>query len=391
MRKFLVANRLIIIGGSAAFTLSTLASAMKPVLLIRLIQQAGFNEVMAGLAVGAPFIGMAVASVLVNPLLRVMTSRQLVLLSAIIGVAAHLISASMFQQAAVVFVAQLFSGLAVGVFLGLSSIVIGRQKRADLMFGVVDTVAVFLMSLLIASTAYAVSQLGVSGGYLYAALITALLVPLLWVLIQQHMDIDAIEEQAGEVQLSNVLRGCAVLLMGTIFITSTGLGFAFAFNIAAELDIEFIDFGGTLGLAALFAALGPVVGGFSAVRWGRRKPLLFGIVFATVSWSAFILAPSREIFLFAIFPAMFFMNVCIPMLLGAAAELDGSGAWSAIAAPLYVAGFALSPIIGGFVVSALDLDALATATIIGGIMCVLLQFALNRRPIRHEVIVRPGA
>ena len=76
---------------------------------------------------------------------------------------------------------------------------------------------------------------------------------------------------------------------------------------------------------------------------------------------------------------MFFLNVCIPMLLGAAAELDGQGTWSAIAAPLYVAGFALSPILGGIVVNMLDLDALATATVIGGVLCVLLQFMLNRQ------------
>ena len=48
--------------GSAAYAMSTLFSAMKPVLLTRFVEQAGFGETLAGLIVAMPFVGIACAS-----------------------------------------------------------------------------------------------------------------------------------------------------------------------------------------------------------------------------------------------------------------------------------------------------------------------------------------
>ena len=51
----------LLLAGASAFSMSTLFSAMKPVLLTRYVEQAGFSESLAGLVVAMPFVGIAVA------------------------------------------------------------------------------------------------------------------------------------------------------------------------------------------------------------------------------------------------------------------------------------------------------------------------------------------
>ena len=62
----------LLLAGASAFSMSTLFSAMKPVLLTRYVEQAGFSESLAGLVVAMPFVGIALSSLLLNKLLGLM-------------------------------------------------------------------------------------------------------------------------------------------------------------------------------------------------------------------------------------------------------------------------------------------------------------------------------
>ena len=113
--------------------MSTLFSAMKPILLTRFVEQAGFSESLAGLAVAMPFIGIATATLMLKFLMKKLTFRQLVLLFGGILVAAELSSAFYFQYRNLLLLAQLAGGFSVGVLMGASSRIIATTKTPDAM------------------------------------------------------------------------------------------------------------------------------------------------------------------------------------------------------------------------------------------------------------------
>jgi len=118
--------------------MSTLFSAMKPILLTRFAEQAGFSESLAGLAVAMPFIGIAAATLLLKPLLMRLTFRQLVVVFGGILVVAEVLSAFYFHNRSLLLTAQLAGGISVGVLMGASSRIIATTTTPDEIFGFVD-------------------------------------------------------------------------------------------------------------------------------------------------------------------------------------------------------------------------------------------------------------
>ena len=149
----------LLLAGASAFSMSTLFSAMKPVLLTRYVEQAGFSESLAGLVVAMPFVGIALSSLLLNKLLGLMPLRLLVIVFGGLLTTTELVSAYVFDLKALVLTLQFFAGISVGVLTGSVSRIIATQTLADEMFGFVDMAAVFLMSFMIAGVGAAIGPL----------------------------------------------------------------------------------------------------------------------------------------------------------------------------------------------------------------------------------------
>ena len=223
----------LIVAAACAYSMSTLFSAMKPVLLTRFVEEAGFSESLSGLIVAMPFVGIAVASMLAGYLATRMSMRTLSLVFGLTLVFAELFSAWFFHLSMPVIVAQLAGGIAVGVLMGASSRIIATTTMPDQIFGFVDMTAVFLMSFMIAGVGAAVEDSGLHGGYLFAAAISLLFT----LLMLQYRDPPKVatgtDKQVPPLRIT--LRPVAVILMGMLFVTCSGLGFAFMFTIAIDL------------------------------------------------------------------------------------------------------------------------------------------------------------
>jgi hypothetical protein len=86
----------LLVAGAAAYSMSTLFSAMKPVLLTRSVEEAGFSESLAGLVVAMPFVGIALASLLTRFFVNHLTITQLSLVFGAMLVGGELVSALYF-------------------------------------------------------------------------------------------------------------------------------------------------------------------------------------------------------------------------------------------------------------------------------------------------------
>lgn len=360
----------LLLAGAGAYSMSTLFSAMKPILLTRFAEQAGFSESLAGLAVAMPFIGIAAATLLLKPLLMRLTFRQLVVVFGGILVVAEVLSAFYFHNRSLLLTAQLAGGISVGVLMGASSRIIATTKTPDEIFGFVDMTAVFLMSFMIAAIGAAVGMYGLKGGYLLAAVV-ALLFTVAMVQYQEPSTARLSARKASS-PLKAGLRPVSVVLMGTLFVTSSGLGFAYMFTIALNLGMQYSSAGTFIGVLLFVSALACQLGGWCSGRYGPLRPLASAFVVCALGWYFAINANNQTVFIIALVPAIFSLQFNFPILLAFSGSLDSEGQWAAIATPLLVSGFAWAAISAGVIVERWNVEALATATVIGMATCLLL-------------------
>lgn len=357
----------LLIAGASAYSMSTLFSALKPVLLARFVEEAGYSEALAGLLVAMPFVGIACASLVMNALLARLSIRSLVVVFGLLLVAGELVSAWLFHLAIPTIAVQFTCGVAVGVLMGASSQVIATEESPGPIFGFVDMVAVLAMSVMIYGAGRAVGLSGLNGAYLYAAAVSLILVALMLV----YKSTASTQHESREVvPLQFSRRAIAVVLMAVLFVTSSGLGFAFMFAIALDLGMTYETAGQAIGILLFVSALGCLAGGWAAAKFGPLRPLALAYVCCGLGWVIAIYAATPTIFFVGLIPAIFALQFNYPILLTLSGSLDDTGRWAAVATPLQASGFAWAAIIAGTLVSGFGIPMLAIATAVGMLLCL---------------------
>jgi hypothetical protein len=160
--------------------------------------------------------------------------------------------------------------------------------------------------------------------------------------------------------------------MGMLFVTCSGFGFAFLFTIGIDLGMSYASAGSFIGTLVLVSSLACQLGGWSSGKFGPYRPLAGAYIVCAVGWYIAIHASSQLIFMIALVPAIFSLQFNFPILLALSGSLDAEGRWAAIATPLLMSGFAWAAIVAGAIVSVWGIPALATATGLGLLICLLL-------------------
>lgn len=369
MIQVLRQSMLLVIAAAASFAMSTLFSSVKPVLLTQFMRETGVATSVAGWLVAAPFIGIALATFAVAGLLARFSYRQLITAAGAILVCAQFLLSVLFVFPLLTLLLQLISGLMVGILMGVTSFYIARSRSPGVLFGLVDMIGVLLMSVMVAGVSMATDYMGVAGGYLFSATLCAAY----WLLMysyQNPMQASSEDESRGALQVS--LRPLLIIVMGVLFVTFSGQGFAFMFSMAGNLGMGFEEAGNKIGFILFVSAFGCIAGGICSARFGAERPLLVAFIVCGVSWTVAIHATSPTVFLWALFPAITMLQFSFPMLLVLAGTLDSAGRWAAVATPLLTSGFAWAAVLSGFIVQNWDISALALSTQLGMMLCISL-------------------
>ena len=366
--------------GSAAFSISTMFSSMKPVLITRFVEQTGYSPGMAGLAAAMPFVGGAFSSLLMPWLLRRIGGS-----AAVTGLGAGLAlceaaNAFWFASPALLLLGQCAAGLCGGLLLGLVSGWIASSARSEQSFGIVDMAGVLMMSFMIAVVGSAVEWGGLRGGFLAASVLSAVFAATMH--LSRHALPKSFEQADGEnaAPLEIRWRGIAVIAMGVAFVTFSGMGFAFMVTAARKLGFSYEGASSAIGVILLLSATGCLAGGWCAARFGPKYPLLAAFALCAIGWHLALHTQSRVVFLMTLGPAIFALQFCFPVLVALPGSFDAKGRLAAIAEPLICSGFAWAAILAGAVVGRWGLTALPIVTDIGMLLCAALLFAGTSKP-----------
>ena len=353
---------------------------MKPVLLTRFVEQVGYNEAFSGLIVAMPFVGIAVASLAVKPLTRLLSTTMVFMFFGLTLLLSEMASMYLFDQPALIVTLQFAGGLAVGILMGTTSQLIAISRHPDEIFGFVDMTAVFLMSFMIAGIGKAVGMGGLFSGYLVAAGIAFLLFLLLFAYKGNEATIsDPSNHEDQPLEFS--VRNISVVLMGVLFVTCSGLGFAFMFTMAQNLGLSYEQAGSKIGILLLVSAAACQLGGWCSARFGPLRPLGCAFLTCGLGWYIAVNTDSAVVFIAALVPAIFSLQFNFPILLALSGSLDKTGQWAGVATPLLTSGFAWAAITAGIVVQNWGLNALGPATVLGMLTCLaLLALVAKRTP-----------
>lgn len=367
----------LLMAGAAAFGMSTLFSALKPVLVTRLLEETSWGAAMAGVVVAAPFLGIALSSLLFFLSPPKAALRQLAIGFGGALVLLELLSAWFFENLLLLLTLQFIAGFCVGALMAATSRLVAVSDAPDQSFGFIDMSAVALMSAMVAGAGASVAAAGVMGGYGFAAIV-ALIYALA---IASYRESPALLAHHGKHQapLHIGVRSVAVVAMGMLFVTCSGLGFAFMFSLAARLGMSYEQAGSQIGLLLLVSALACQLGGWCSGRFGPRFPLLGAFVACAGGWWIVVHADSSGMFFLGLVPAVFALQFNFPILLALAGSLDDHGRWAGIAAPLISSGFAWAAILAGQIVQHLGMDSLAGATAAGMLLCGALLWPATAR------------
>ncbi|WP_439101061.1 MFS transporter [Congregibacter sp.] len=367
----------LLMAGAAAFAMSTLFSALKPVLVTRLLEETSWGAGMAGVVVAAPFLGIALSSLLFYIKPPRASIRRLALTFGTVLVLLELLSALLFEIQLLLLGLQFVAGFCVGALMAATSRLVAVSDAPDESFGFIDMSAVALMSVMVAGAGIAVATAGVMGGYGFAAIVAFVYAGIIACYRETPALLSHHDHALPPLQLSS--RPLAVILMGMLFVTCSGLGFAFMFSLAARLGMGYEEAGSQIGVLLLLSALACQLGGWCSGRFGPRFPLLAAFVACAMGWWVVVHAQSPGVFMLGLVPAVFALQFNFPILLALAGSLDEHGRWAGIAAPLITSGFAWAAIVAGQVVELMGLEALASATALGMVLCAVLLWPATAR------------
>lgn len=364
----------IAVAGSAAFSMSTLFSAMKPVLVTRFAEELGHSASLNGLIAAAPFIGIAFSALLVNWVLRHFRYRDTVLAAGLFLIVAELVNAFFFDALSLLFPMQLLAGISVGILMGVTANIISVSRYPHQMFGIVDMVCVLLMSLMISGVGMSVEYSGLHGGFIFAAVVALLF--MLPMLVYENAGNKPLVQDKAPLKISKL--PILVILMGVLFVTFSGLGFTHMFTKAISLGLGYDEAGQSIGLILFFSALVCPLGGIISARYGVYLPLLVAYICCAVGWYFAMFATSVNIFLVSLIPATFALQFSFPILLGLSGSLDKEGKWASIATPILTSGFAWAAVLAGWFYQIGGLPLVILASKLGIGLCTLLLLVIYR-------------
>ncbi len=360
----------LLLAAAAAYSMSTLFSAMKPILLTGFVNQTGWSDELAGLTVAMPFVGIAVSALIVAKLVRRFSLRALAGLFGALLVIGEALSAWLFAVPGIVLPLQFGCGIAVGVLMGASSRVIATTRAPAEKFGFVDMSAVLLMSAMVAIVGYAVNSYGIAGGYASAAVVGLVFTGAMLTFREAHGQ--SSQDTLEKTPLPMSRRAIAVVVMGVLFVTASGMGFAYMFSIARTLNMDYARASEGIGLVLFASAFACMAGGWCSARFGPYKPLAAAFICCALGWYFVVHAPNATVFFLALVPAVFSLQFNFPVLLSLAGSLDPNGQWSAVATPLLTSGFAWAAIAAGLIAGRYGMSALAVGCAVGMLICLVL-------------------
>jgi len=355
---------------AAAYTLVMTLPNVLPIFVVVLMNDLALAEEQAGRLLTAELVMLAATPVLLSPLAPRVSVRAVLLMGSSAALLAHLLSIAT-QDPDVLLALRMFAGFSVGlIFLGVGRVSALMPDPVRL-YGILNSTGVLVAILLFMISPRIIEVHGLAGAYGMLVAITATAVPLVALFRWSDRPVSKTRQP-----LPATARQLVLLVAGlTLAVGPYMAMYSFSEPIAIGVGLTSRRFVLFLAVVQGLCLLATASASWCGLRFGMVRPLLFSLcgcalfgviaLNTTVIWiflSAFLL--TNMCFLFS-----------VSYQLGVGAVLDESGRVASLAGGVFYMGAAVSPFLGGFLITRFGYSSLAFALICG---CVLGFIAFAR-------------
>ena len=353
------------------------------VLVGPLMERFNLTEAGIGALFGLEMLALAIASVWFAGKGTVLNIRRFSLFGLLAIVAGYLVALASMQlwQFAL---ARFIIGLGEGLVLGAANSAGATASNSERVFGGAQ-LAISSATMLLVS---AIPQLTLHWDY-RAGMGLVLAVVLLTGLFLGFLPGRAVSEQpdnraASINRLPHLSLGILILLAFLLFALADLSVWLFSERMADRVGLSPTTTGLLLGVGTGIGLAGPVIAIFVHVRYGRILPFTAGLLLLAGSIFGITHAATAQIYIVSLLPLNLTVLFLYPYFLGALAEIDTSGAWTVLSAPVVSFGLAVGPVIAGVLAAEKGYEAVGWFT---GILTLaalgLMLVVLNRAVFRN--------
>jgi predicted MFS family arabinose efflux permease len=331
----------------------------------------GVNESQAGLLGTLEFLGVALSSTLIAPMVGRINRRKVALAASAAVVVVNSLCAA-YGSYAMLLLLRPLAGLAAGCCLATGNATIALADKPERFASHMALLFVLLMVGVTLGFSALEADYGQRGVYAGFAVTIALLAPLqIWLPNPRPARAEAsVPAHRGHNPVYS-LGGLAIIFAVFCFSMRDTMTWAFIERIGVSAGLPLPTIGQLLTAGAVVGLAGPALASAIGSRFGLRRPLVIGIL--TASLDTFAISQSGHsipLFVVSVLVVVAAYFFALSYLNALAAELDIEGRIVAAAGSAVMAGLAAAPVVAGY------LWVVGGALAIGAIILALLALTL---------------
>jgi MFS family permease len=361
-----------VIGYLSPFSMAVVVGSM--------MQELDLSERAVGVVVGVELLFIAIAAAALSAMSRAPDLRLQAVVGAVLALVGHAIVV-VSDSLPLLLLARAIAGLGEGVVLSAANRLGATQLNPDrhFAFGQVG-ISVFTMVMVVTVPLF-IDQYGYR-----AASFGLLLVICLWAPVLIRFP-DACPEEVSEEECSNgsvqfpfKRHGILVLsAFALMSIADVGM-WIFVERIGALIGVATERVGLLLAGATALGLLGALGAAVIGSRWGRLRPMLFGLIALALANLGVVYASNLALYATSLMPLNMAILFLTPFFLGTLSVLDPRGSWTIASGILIPMSFSVAPVLIGAVAAAGSYIAVGWATSGCALVAMVLMVYVHLHP-----------
>jgi predicted MFS family arabinose efflux permease len=282
-----------------------------------------------------------------------------------------------------------FHGTIGGLTVGIGLAVIARTKSPERGFGILLAVQYSFGSIGIFAVPKLVEVFGhgaAFGALITFTVITLILIPFIPNYPPREKATAKVENKSNE-RFNGVMIVPLLIAMAAVFLyQSSNMGVAdYAFELGKESGYTMGDLSNLLAIANILSVSGAILVVFMETRFGRVKPILFGVLITAIFTFLLHWSNSITIYFIANLVTGAMWAFCISYLLALCSAFDAHGQMAALSGFVSKMGLASGPFIGALVLGEANFGTIINLATVGLIICALLAIYPARKVEKSEL------
>lgn len=356
------------IAGIILYCVAPIGMSLLPLLVGAATETFDISPRQAGWLAATDYAGIATAALLVSIVIRKISWRVLAIAALIPLIIVNLYSTTI-DDFTTLLIARFLGEFGTGIIFSLAIVMIGETRDPDRSYAIGIGLTIALSTLMYVGLPSLIDTYGLPVVFLTHAALSVLVLPaLIWIPGGIQTPVESV---ARPLFTFDALKFLPVLLSFCLFTAAEGGVWAYLETLGNNAGLSDQAVGNILALTQLAGVVAALLVSWLSTKWGRRWPLIGGLMFFAVGALALIYSNAVGYFIGAMLTQFFYIFL-VPYFLLICVEADKTKQNYVLSTPFKLFGFALGPAVIAYFIQHYGYDAISYVTVIMLVISALL-------------------